>query len=564
MKRIVNSIQDLENSIDIVELVKRYTNLKKAWANYKSLCPFPWHNEKTPSFIVSPSKQIAYCFWCHRWWWPIKFIMDIENCSFKEAVDILSNITWITLSWIDAKKEKIKKNIYSVLKEIKNYYVKSLQKESKVLKYLFDRWLTKESIEKFELWFSNSWTELYKYLKEKWFEDGLIEKSNVFLDLKNKKDKFIWRVIFPIKNIRWDVVAFAGRVIVDWEPKYLNSSSSDVYDKSSILYWFYEAKNDISKLNYIMITEGYIDVISLHQAWFKNVVCVSWTALTEKHVQIIKRFTSKIYLCFDNDKAWENATNLAIDMLKNKELEVKIIVLDWWKDPDEIIKNWIDFNIFIKNALSPISYFIKKLWPINWISDKKEALKKMLEIVKSYSDDIERDYFLKEISEKLDIKLDLVYLEFNKIKVNLKNNTNSSIITEKKLEDIEDNIIVLFLKYPHLIDFIIENLIDVHSYFSIILQRIIQNKKVDIDELDIDRKNRLLALANKEEALKIQAQMQDNAIKTNEKIISDIKKQIKKFNNDMIKKIENDLKEKIKLWNIDAIKEYQKILKLKK
>lgn len=558
----MNSIQDLENSIDIVELVKKYTNLKKSWTNYKSLCPFPWHNEKTPSFIVSPTKQIGYCFWCHRWWWPIKFIMDIENCSFKEAIDILSNITWIKIKWIDKEKEKLKKNIYSILKEIKNYYINSLKKEPKVLKYLYDRWLKQESIEKFELWFSDSWINLYNYLKEKWFDDDLIKESNVFLDLEKRKDKFLWRIIFPIKNIRWDTVAFAWRIINLWEPKYLNSPTSKIYDKSNILYWLYERKNEISKQDFIIITEWYMDTISLHQAWFKNTVCVSWTALTEKHIQIIKRITKKIYLCFDNDKAWENATNLAIEIIKNKDLELKIIILDWWKDPDEIIKKWIDFNNLIKNSLSPISYFIKKLWPIEWINDKKEALKKMLEIVKSYHDNVERDYFLKEISQKLNIKLDLVYLEFNKIKI--KSNNQNDIILKKEEKNIEDNIIALFIKYPNLSDFIIENLIDANSYFSPLLQKIIKNKKVNIDELEINKRNKYLALTSMNEALQMQAQIENHTIKTNEKILEDIKKQINKFNKDMIKNIEKTLKEKIISWNIEAIKEYQKFLKIKK
>ena len=206
-------VEDLESSIDIVELVKRYANLKKAWANYKALCPFPWHNEHTPSFLVSPSKQIGYCFWCHRWGWPLKFIMDIENCSFKEAVEILSSITWVKVKWYDFSQEQVKKNIYWVFKDIVNYYKKSLNASMEIQKYLFDRWLTKESIEKYEFGYADSWIELYNYLIWKWYNDDLIAQTNVFLDLKTKKDKFIWRIIFPIKNIRWDIVGLPARLL---------------------------------------------------------------------------------------------------------------------------------------------------------------------------------------------------------------------------------------------------------------------------------------------------------------------------------------------------------------
>lgn len=552
-------VEDLESSIDIVELVKRYTNLKKAWANYKAICPFPGHNEKTPSFIVSPSKQIGYCFGCHRGGWPLKFIMDAENCSFKEAIDMLSIITWVKVKWYDFKQEEIKKNIYWVFKDIVNYYRKTLNNFPEIKKYLMDRWLTSESIEKFEFGYSDSWIELYNYLIEKWYNDDLITQTNVFLDIKNKKDKFIWRIIFPIKNNRWDIVALAWRITWIWEPKYLNSPASTIYDKSSILYWLFEGRSEITKKDFIIITEWYMDAISLQQAWFKNTVCVSWTALTEKHIQIIKKLTNKIYLCFDNDKAWFNATQLSIQMLRNKDLEVKIISLENAKDPDEAIKAWMDFNIFINNALSPIWFELKNLEKINWLQDKKIILQKLLSLVKNYQDNIEKDYYLKEISQKLDIKLDIVYLEYNKTKLDKREN-----ISIKKTQVTSQDLLIWYcIKYPEKIDFIKENL-KLIKYIWEDLKNILNNWITVINNFEIDKKNKYIWISQAWVALEVKAWIETTNTKNEETIKNDILRAINKLDNDLLWVAKKDLLEKMNTWDLNAFKEYNNLLKIKK
>ena len=195
-------VEDLEWAIDMVDLVWRYTKLKKSWTNYKALCPFPWHSEKTPSFMVSPTKQIGYCFGCHRGGWAIKFIMDIENCTFKEAVEILSNYTWIKVAWnFKTENFEVKKNLYSLYKDATNYYKNTLKNYPEIKKYLYERGLNEDIINNFNIWYSDSWIELFNYLKSKWYTDEQIFESQIFLDIKTKKDKFIGRVIFPIQNI---------------------------------------------------------------------------------------------------------------------------------------------------------------------------------------------------------------------------------------------------------------------------------------------------------------------------------------------------------------------------
>lgn len=554
----MSSIEELESNIDIVDLVKRYTNLKKAWANYKSVCPFPGHNEKTPSFVVSPAKQLAYCFGCHRWWWPLKFVMDIENANFKEAVEILSQITWIKIKWIDVESEKANKNIYWIFKDIVNYYKNSIEKNPDIKKYLFDRWLSEATIKSFDFWYADSWVELYAYLKQKWYDDDLISQTNVFLDIKSKKDKFIWRIIFPIRNPRWDFVWLAWRIVWAWEPKYLNSPASKIYDKSAILYWIYEWRAEITKNDFVIVTEWYMDTISLQEAGFKNTVCVSWTALTEKHIWIIKRLTKRIYLCFDNDKAWKNATDLAIELLKNKDLEVKVILLEWWKDPDEIIKSWWDFQKFIDNALSPIWWSLKNIEETSSLNDKKEILKKVLELIKSYENNVEKDFYLKELSQKLDIKLDIVYLEYNKTRI--KKDENETIYKNEKTITSEDLIIWYLIKNEKNIEIVQEN-IKFKKYIWKNLQKALENWIDFINSLDIETKNFYMWISENNERLEIEAQLESKAqTKSKEKQLDELKKTIEKLNNDLFKKAESILKEKIKSWDLEALKEYNELV----
>jgi len=432
-------IEDLEQSIDIVDLIWRYAKLKKAGVNYKALCPFPGHSEKTASFVVSPAKQIWYCFWCHKWGWPIKFITDMENCEFREAVQILWNITGREIQWFTENKEKIeiKKNLYSLYKDATNYYKSALEKNPEVKKYLMDRWLTWDDIAKFHFWYADSWVWLYNYLKEKWYEDTLISWSQIFIDVKRRKDKFIGRVIFPIQNMRGDFVAFAWRILWKWEPKYLNSPASDIYDKSSILYGLFDARTTITKVDHIIITEWYMDTIALHRAWFYQTVAVSGTALTEKHITIIKRLTHKIYLCFDNDKAWEAATRSSLEMLKNKGLEVKIISLTWGKDPDEFLEGWGDFESLIDSAFSPISYLTQKnKYDLTSIDEKKKFIGEILDIIRNYSDSIEQDMYLKELSRASSTPVWVIYEMFKATKKARQDQENISQVKKISSEDI--------------------------------------------------------------------------------------------------------------------------------
>ena len=545
-------VEELESSIDIVQLVSRYTKLRKSGANFKAVCPFPGHNEKTPSFMVSPSKQLAYCFWCHKWWWALKFIMDIENIEFKEALQILAEFAGKKLEWYNFKENKIQKNMYSLYRDATSYYKQALKNNPEIIKYLYERWLKNEDIEKFNFWYADSGVWLYNYLKEKWYEDSLILDSKIFVDLRNRKDKFIWRIIFPIQNLRWDFVAFTARIVWKGEPKYLNSPATPWFDKSAILYGLYQAKSEIVKKDFVIITEWQMDTISMHSHWFTNTVAISWTALTEKHLTIIKRLTHKVFLCFDGDSAWTKATKLALETIKNKDLEVKIINLWEWKDPDDLLKSGEDFQKYIDNALSPIWYYIEKSdFNLNSIEDKKKLLVELLQIIKSFSDPIEKDFYLKEISKKLNITESLVYDAFNRLKLE---RTKTTTQTKPIINSEEMAIWFLLLENQEYTEILEQNIIFKEA-ISKDLQLILENSK-NIDSFPLDKKEKYKAISMKIEI--------ENQEKTPENILEEIKKIAQKINIESYKKITEKLKEKMSQWDDNAFLQYTEIIKTAK
>ncbi len=553
-------VEDLENAIDIVDLVGKYAKLKKAGVNYKALCPFPGHNEKTPSFVVSPVKQIGYCFGCHKGGWPVKFVMDIENCEFKESIEILWNLTGIQVNTnFSPEKMEAKKNMYGLYKDAAQYYSGALSQNPEMQKYIFDRGLNSEDIKTFQFGYADSGLNLYNYLKQKWYDDDIIAHSNIFVNLKTRKDKFINRIVFPITNLRWDVVAFTGRVTWAWEPKYLNSPASNIYDKSAILYGLYTAKNEIVNKDFIIITEWQMDTIAMQSKGFKNTVAVSGTALTEKHITIIKRLTKKIYLCFDDDKAWEKATKLALETIKNKDMEVKIITLKWWKDPDEVLQNaWIEaMQECIDSALTPIGYFIQTSdFSIESIDEKKKLLATLLDMIKSFSDTVEQDIYLKEVASKLGLNQNIIYDKFNRMRFE----------RAKKDEDNSDSK-VAYSSQEMAIGYIIN---DKNNTFKITdglifktglsedLQEIIDNNDPEnfLKNMGLEKKERYKAIAFEIEALAEQ-KTDDNSAWDLDKLISSINKEVYKNNLET-------LKAKMNSWDDNALLEYTQILQLAK
>jgi DNA primase len=506
--------------------------------------------------MVSPVKQLAYCFGCHKWWGALKFVMDIENMEFKGAIQILAQITWKKLEWFDNEKYKVQKNMYGLYKDAVNYYKKALESNPEAQKYLFDRWLKKEDFSKFHFWFSDSWIALYNYLKEKWYDDKQINDSKIFVNVGQRKDKFIWRIIFPIQNLRGDFVAFTARILDKWEPKYLNSPASDLYDKSEILYGLYEAKKSVVDKNFVIIVEWQMDAISLQSAWFTNTVAISWTALTEKHLTILKRLTHKLYLSFDGDWAGAKATKLALETIKNKGFEVKIIDIPKNSDPDDLLKSWKDFEEYIKNGLTPIWYYIEKSdFDITSIEDKRKLLEELLNILKLYSDSIEREFYLKEIGSKLWIKEYIIYDMFNRV-----NRTKPkfwiSKEESKKKEDftIEEIAIWYILNDKDNKDYISQNIIFKDSIWDD-LKNILNNTKV-IETFTSSKRDRLKAIS-----MKISCIEESD---TEYRKLEDLQNFVKKLNTSLYKQLVSNLKTRMDNWDESAFLEYSDIIKLAK
>lgn len=469
--------------------------------------------------------------------------MDMENCEFRESMEILGQITWREIKWFTASPEQIqlKKSMYGLYKDAASYYKSALKKNPQIKKYLTDRGMQESSIEKFHFWYADSGVGLYNYLREKWYEETLIADSQIFLDTRSKKDKFIGRVIFPIQNLRGDFVAFAGRITWSGEPKYINSPASKIYDKSAILYGLYDARNSITKQDFVIITEGYMDTIALHEAWYTNTVAISWTALTTKHIQMLSRLTHKIYLCFDNDKAGENATKSSLEILKNKGLEVKIIVLKWWKDPDEILKSGKDFQELIDNALSPIAFYIQTA-EVNTqsIDEKKKFLTEVLSIVKSYSDNIEKDAYIKEISQLLWISVPIIYDELKKTK------SEKLPQTQNQAQNLsQEDIAIGYILHDASFTKIIMDALVFPEALSPELTECMNDPEWFLEWLEIDKKSRYQALSISH------SEQQETR---------DIQNFLKKLNLEHYKKLAKNLKIEMQQGNGEALKNYTQVL----
>ncbi len=337
-------IEEVRMRSDIVDVVGQVVQLKKAGVNYKGLCPF--HGEKTPSFVVSPQKQIYHCFGCGAGGNVISFMMNYENMTFPEALKTLADRAGVKLPEADASEEskrraREKDRILALLKDAATYYFNILRSpEGKNgMEYFIKRKLSPDTLRSFGLGYAGKDNKICGYLKEKGYSDSeIIAAGLVHVDEKRgMRDKFWNRVMFPIMDTNNHVIAFGGRVMGEGEPKYLNSPETIVFEKSKNLYGLNVAKK--SRKGYLIACEGYMDVISLHQAGFTEAVASLGTAFTEDHARILSRYTKDVRLTYDSDSAGVRATLRAIPILSGAGIRARIIHMEPYKDPDEFIKN---------------------------------------------------------------------------------------------------------------------------------------------------------------------------------------------------------------------------------
>lgn len=338
-------IEEVRSSNNIVDVIGSYVRLQKKGSSYFGLCPF--HNEKSPSFSVSPNKQMYYCFGCGAGGNVFTFIMEYENQTFPEAMKVLADRAGITLPEAELTEEqKRERNKRQLLLEINktaaNYFYYQLNNEQgqQAREYLENRKLSKETQIHFGLGYASKYSnDLYLYLKKKGYSDQILKETGLLTydEKHGAHDKFWNRVMFPIMDVNNKVIGFGGRVMGDGTPKYLNSPETMLFDKSRNLYGLNYART--SRKSYMIICEGYMDVIAMHQAGFTNAVASLGTAFTMQHSVLLKRYTQEVRLAYDSDGAGQKAALRAIPILKSAGINVRVIHMNPYKDPDEFIKN---------------------------------------------------------------------------------------------------------------------------------------------------------------------------------------------------------------------------------
>lgn len=403
-------IEEVRSSNDVVDVISSYVRLTKKGNSYFGLCPF--HNEKSPSFSVSPGKQMYYCFGCGEGGNVISFIMKYENYTFKEALSFLADRAGIKLPEVDATPEEKKKaGLKSVLldinKEAALYFYKLLKSEKgqRGYEYLKGRGLSDDTIKGFGLGYSSNYKDdLYRYMRSKGYNDDILKETGLFtFSERGVFDKFNNRVMFPIMDVNSRVIGFGGRVMGDGEPKYLNSPETLIFDKGKNLYGMNIART--SKKGNILICEGYMDVISLHQAGFNNAVASLGTALTPRQASLIKRYSDNVYLTYDSDGAGVKAALRAIPIFKEAGCNLKVINMRPYKDPDEFIKNLgaEAYEERIQKARNSFLYEIDRMKenadmdsPDGKAAFYMDVARKLL----SFNDELERNVYIDSVSSE--------------------------------------------------------------------------------------------------------------------------------------------------------------------
>jgi len=415
MKDLKDYIDELHEKVDIVSIISQYVKLKKRGRNYVGLCPF--HEEKTPSFVVSPEKQIFHCFGCGASGDVIKFLMKIDGMDFKEAITILAQDTGMPLPTFSGKKtDKTEKdNLREAVQAASNFFHEQITKD--VLLYLKQRGVTKESIEKFQIGYApqNGAMKKKDISQNSLLGAGILKK----MDDGKIKSYFRNRIILPIFDIQGKIVAFGGRIFGKGEPKYLNSPDTPIFLKGNLLYPINIAKEGIRKEKQAIIVEGYFDALILHQSGVQNVVSSMGTSFTDAQAGLIKRYTDNVCFFYDDDEGGRKGAERAVEICSKKDLTVKIIVEGSGQDPDEIVlkkgKNGI--LELIGNAKDPLDFITSFELKIegNNPSGKGRVAKKVLEIIDKISNKVEAYEYVKQLGTILNIDPSILFAQYTPV-----------------------------------------------------------------------------------------------------------------------------------------------------
>ena len=555
-------LSEIKENNDIVEVISQYIHLKRSGRNYFGICPF--HNEKSPSFSVSPDKQIFHCFGCGVGGNVITFISKIEGIGFKEAIENLAERANISLpvntSQEDSKKEELKSKVYKVNAFTADYYHKRLyEPKSKIgQEYVKKRKLTNETLEAYNLGFSGNFDELYQVLKKEGFNDEEILESGLVNKNENGKyiDRYRNRFMIPILDVRNRVIAFGGRVLDDSKPKYINSPENIVYSKGKHLFGLNVAKKGDTKK--LLIVEGYMDAISLHQRGITNVVASLGTALTTNQGWLLRKNAEEVILGFDSDGAGQTAVMRAMEVMQNMGCDMRVLQMSGAKDPDEYIIKYgsARFQKLMDEAISLIEFKVKVLKQnlnLEVAGDKVKFLNEIAKLISKIDNSIEREIYIEKISKSYNISKEAIFGQVNKIQysgkpktkviekqktVTNKNNENSTPQIKDEIIKRENIIISILINNPENYEYIKGKMKEEDFQYDINVKII----KELYQELEKENSN-VSSVLDKLQDEEIQSHLtsimaEDYGITDNKKAVDDI---IKKYEKEKLEKRRDEL-----------------------
>ncbi|MEF2094025.1 DNA primase [Bacillus sp. CFBP9009] len=416
-------INQIREAVDIVDLIGEYVQLKKQGRNYFGLCPF--HGENSPSFSVSTEKQIFHCFGCGAGGNIFTFLMDIEGYSFVESAKVLAEKGNVPLD-VEINKDSKRSNMpagsqqmveaHDLLRKFYHHLLVNTKEGQDALEYLLKRGFTEQTIEKFQIGYSlDSWDFVSKFLLKRGFPAEYMEQAGLIIYREKDEsyfDRFRNRVMFPIMDHQGNTIAFSGRAMGDDEPKYLNSPETPIFNKSKTLYNFHHARPHIRKKEQAVIFEGFADCISAVGAGVENAVATMGTALTDQHIQLLKRNTDQILICYDSDSAGLNAANRAVNMLQDHEFSVKVALMPDNLDPDDYIKEFGEKSFVSEVIGASLTYmafkmhYLRRGKNVNNEGDRIQYIEEVLKEISRLPNAVERDHYLRQLSSEFSLSLD--------------------------------------------------------------------------------------------------------------------------------------------------------------
>lgn len=462
-------IEEIRSSNDIVDVISKYVTLKRSGRNFFGLCPF--HKEKSPSFAVSPDKQIFHCFGCGAGGNVIHFISKIEGLDFKDTLELLANRVNIELPTLDNleddKTARLKSKVYEINKIAAEFYHENLYKPTSktAQEYIKKRKLDNRTLKAFLIGYAGNFNELYLLLKQKGYTEEEMLASSLVKRTENGgyMDSFRKRLMFPIQDVRERVIAFGGRVLDDSKPKYINSPENIVYSKGRNLFGLNVAKKHDTKK--IVIVEGYMDAISLYQRGITNVVASLGTAMTEAQGRLLRRYSEQVILGYDADGAGQAAILRGMEILQNLGCDIRVLQIEGAKDPDEYVLKYGPerFQKCVDNAISLVEFKVKVLLKelnIENTNDKIKFLNEIAKILAKVTNQMEREIYVDKIAKEYKISKEAIYAEVNKLMY--KDNQGSKklekrVVTMVPKEEKENSVSDAVLKRENLVIYLLIN-----------------------------------------------------------------------------------------------------------